>query len=368
MKIEWKSCAKICISLFVLYLCITYWSGAVNAVGMMIGAAVPLLIGCVVAYVLNILMSCYERHYFVKSQKNIVDKTRRPVCMVAAFLTLIAVIFLIIWLVVPQLISCVEVILAGVPGVLQEIVEFIEVHELLPENMTESLAAIDWKSKLGQIIQVLTSGVGRVMDVVISAVSSVFSAVVSALLSVIFAVYLLSGKENLGRQFKKLTHRYLKEKWVAKFEHVLSVVNDSFHKFIVGQCTEAVILGLLCTAGMLLLNLPYAAMIGALMAFTALIPVAGAWIGGIAGAFMILTVDPAKAVIFIIYIVVLQQLETNLIYPKVVGSSLGLPGIWVLAAVTVGGGVFGVAGMLLGVPLAAAVYRLIQEDVNSVRI
>ena len=138
---------------------------------------------------------------------------------------------------------------------------------------------------------------------------------------------------------------------------------DCFHRYIVGQCTEAVILGGLCTAGMLILRLPYSAMVGALVAFTALIPVAGAYIGAAVGAFMIFTVEPVQALFFVVFLVVLQQLEGNLIYPRVVGASIGLPGVWVLAAVTIGGGVLGVGGMLLGVPLAAAVYQLLRNDV-----
>ena len=130
---------------------------------------------------------------------------------------------------------------------------------------------------------------------------------------------------------------------------------------------EAVILGTLCTLGMLVLRLPYATMVGTLIAFTALIPVAGAYIGGAAGALMIFSVSPAKALIFLIFLVILQQLEGNLIYPKVVGSSLGLPAIWVLAAVTIGGGIMGIGGMLLGVPIAAALYRLLKEDLNGTR-
>lgn len=165
-------------------------------------------------------------------------------------------------------------------------------------------------------------------------------------------------------QLHRLMLRYVKPGVHAKMEYVLSVLNDSFHKYIVGQCTEAVILGALCTVGMLVLNLPYATMTGAVIAFTALVPVAGAYIGAGVGALMILTVSPVKAIIFLVFIVVLQQLEGNLIYPRVVGSSLGLPAIWVLTAVTLGGGLLGIPGMLLCVPLASALYRLIKEDVN----
>ena len=364
MKLEWSSCFKLGVSLFVLYLCINFWPTAVELAGLVTGAAAPLLIGGIIAYLVNILMSCYERHYFVGSTGAMAERSRRPVCMTAAFLTLIAVVFFIIRLILPQLWSCVEVITAGVPSAIQALVSLIEETELLPQDVLEPFTKIDWPSKINQIIQIITSGVGSMVDVVVKAVTSVFSWIVSALLSTIFAIYLLSGKETLACQLKKLRRRYLSEELGEKVEYVADILNDCFHKYIVGQCTEAVIIGVLCASGMMLLKLPYAAMVGALVAFTALIPVAGAYIGAGVGAFMILTVDPMKAVVFLVFIVVLQQVEGNVIYPKVVGSSLGLPGIWVLAAVTVGGGVMGIMGMLLSVPLVAALYRLIRNDVK----
>jgi len=202
------------------------------------------------------------------------------------------------------------------------------------------------------------------MGTVIKTVSSVFSGVVTTLLAIIFALYLLLGKDKLKSQATRLLQNYCKPKWYGRILYVLRTLNDCFHKYIVGQCTEAVILGLLCTVGMLLFHFPYATMIGALIAFTALIPIAGAYIGAGVGAFMILTVSPIKAVFFLIFIVVLQQLEGNIIYPRVVGSSIGLPGIWVLTSVTIGGGIMGIAGMLLGVPLTAAIYRILQKDLH----
>lgn len=198
----------------------------------------------------------------------------------------------------------------------------------------------------------------------ISAASSFFSSVVAMLVGVIFSIYLLLGKDRLAGQGRRLMSRYLRPSWNRKALYVLGVLNDSFRSYIVGQCLEAVILGTLCTLGMTALRLPYGTMVGTLIAFTALIPVAGAYIGGAVGALMIFSVSPSKALIFIVFLVILQQVEGNLIYPRVVGSSLGLPAIWVLAAVTIGGGILGVAGMLLGVPIAAAVYRLLKDDLN----
>lgn len=364
MKPEWRSCLKIGTTVFLLYLAIHYWENAAAFLGMLLGAATPLLIGCVIAYIVNIVMRVYERHYFPKSEKAIARTSRRPVCMVAAMISLVVVVGLIVWLIVPQLYSCVELLLSLIPDAMRSVIAWAEKYQIVPENILDALAGIDWRSRLSQIINTVLAGVGNVMGFAINMVMSVFSGVVTALMSIIFAVYLLTGKEKLGNQCNRLMQRYLKDSWNRKLQNLLKTLNECFHKYIVGQCTEALILGGLCLAGMLILQLPYAPMISALIAFTALIPVAGGYIGAGIGAFMILTVSPVKALIFLIFIVVLQQLEGNIIYPKVVGSSMGLPAIWVLAAVTIGGGIMGIIGMVISVPIAATAYRLLQKDLN----
>ena len=365
MKLSWKDCLKIGVSIFVLYLCIHLWPWAVSLAGTIIGAAMPLILGAGIAYVVNILMSFYERNWYPASKNAAVIRSRRVFCMVLAYLSVVALVVLIVALIVPQLVSCVRILLSEIPGAMTKAVAFIESLNIVPEDLLAPLLAIDWQSKLLSILETLTSGVSNVMGAVISTVSSVFSALVTGLLAVIFSIYILLERETLRGQFGKLLRRYLSPKWQGRYCYVLHTVDDCFHRYIVGQCLEAVIIGVLCAIGMGLLRLPYATMVGALVGFTALIPVAGAYIGAGVGAFMILTVDPWQAVIFLIFLVILQQLEGNLIYPKVVGSSLGLPGIWVLAAVTVGGGILGIGGMLLGVPLAAAAYRILGDNVNS---
>jgi len=367
MKLEWKSCFRLGISLFLLYLAITYWPSFTSLLGLLVAAAMPLLIGCVIAYIINILMSFYEKHYFPKSKNAQLIKSRRTVCMLLAFVTLAVIFTLLLKLVVPELVACVELLIAKIPGAAASAVDWLEKLEILPEDILATLQNVDWKSKIEQIIGVLTTGVSSVMGTAINVVSSVFSGIVTALFALIFSIYLLTGKETLGSQFDRLMKRYMSGRVYSGTRYILSVLNDCFHKYIVGQCTEAVILGVLCSVGMLIFGFPYATMTGAVIAFTALIPVAGGYIGAAVGAFMILTVSPMKALLFLVYIVILQQLENNLIYPKVVGSSMGLPAIWVLAAVTIGGGVMGIAGMLIGVPVAAAAYRLISEDVNRIR-
>lgn len=365
MKLTWKTCLRAGITAFLLYLAIHYWGHAERFLSSVFGAAASLLIGAIIAYIVNIPMSVYERHFFPKSQKKIVRKIRRPLCLLASFLSLIAIITAIIWIVVPQLISCTQLILEELPGFFNDMVEKAKTLDLFTPETIGMLENIDWASRVEQIFGMLTSGIGSVAEIAIDVVTSVFSGVVTGFLSLIFAIYLLLSKERLARQYHLLAQRYLKERLRGKIDYVVTILNECFHRYIVGQCTEALILGVLCMLGMWALGLPYPAMVGALVAFTALIPVIGAFVGGAVGAFMIMTVSPVQALVFIIFLVVLQQLEGNIIYPRVVGSSLRLPAIWVLAAVTIGGGIFGVAGMLLGVPVTAAIYRIVREDVQK---
>ena len=365
MKLRWSTCFKVGVSIFLLYLAVNYWQAVADVVSAMLGAAMPLIIGAFIAYMGNILMAKYEKWYFPKAKNKFLVNSRRPVCMTGAFASLLAILALVVYLIAPQLAEAVQIIIAAIPEVAETLLDLAEEHKILNEETLAALNAIDWQSQIGNLVNVLTSGIGSVMDMLISTVSSVFSIIVTGFLSIIFSIYILANKEGLRNQVHRLSHRYIHDKIREKVKYVLVTFNDCFRKYIVGQCIEAVILGALCTLGMWILQLPYAAMVGALIAVTALIPVAGAYIGAGVGAFMILTVDPMKALIFLIFIIVLQQLEGNLIYPRVVGSSMGLPGIWVLAAVSVGGGIMGIMGMFLGVPLAAALYRIIKEDVSK---
>lgn len=329
----------------------------------LLAAAAPILLGCAIAYVVNIPMSFFERHYFPKSEGKLAAKTRRPVCLALALLSLLAVVTLIVVIVAPELVTCVTMLAAQVPVVLTDLSQRLADVEWLEGTVVESLAQVNWPQLIQKVIDVAVSGFGNVANGVVGIVNSVISWTVTVTMGFIFGLYILLGKERLDRQFKALFRRYLPEKVRKAGRHVWDVMGQCFHKYIVGQCTEAVILGCLCALGMALLGFPYAAVVGATVGFTALIPVAGAYIGGAVGFLLILTVSPLRAVLFIVYLNILQQLEGNLIYPKVVGTSLGLPGIWVLAAVIIGGGMFGVFGMILGVPLAAGCYKLLKEDV-----
>ncbi len=365
MKQEWSSVFKLGVCAFFLYLAILYWPNVSRFLGALLHSTVPLAVGCVIAYLLNILTSLYEEHYFVKSKRPVIVKSRRPVSIAAAIVTLIAIVVFVVALVVPQLINCVQLLVADLQTLVTGLPAQLERFDILSDDLLAALSGINWQDKIGKAIELLTNGLGGAMNTVLTVVSSVFSGIVTAFMSIVFAIYLLMGKDRLGRQFDSLIRRYLKTCWQVKLHHVLAVTNESFRRYIIGQCTEAVILGSLCILGMLILQLPYAVMIGTLIGFTALIPIAGAYIGAGVGAFMIFMVSPMKAVAFMIFIVVLQQLEGNLIYPKVVGSSIGLPAIWVFAAVTIGGGIMGILGMLLAVPMAAVLYQLLREDIHK---
>lgn len=363
MKLDWKTCFRICASVFVLYLCIFYWESLAGLISMFLSALSPIILGLVIAYVLNILMSFYEKHYFPKQKsKTAVAKSRTIVCLLVAILTLCAIVAMVVGLVVPELVSCVKFLLAEVEPALDRLLSAPWLAQLLPAELLQKLDAIDWNDTIQKIVKLVGSGLGSAAGAVVATVTSVFSSLVNLLLSMIFAIYLLLGRDKLQNQGRRMLKCYLPQKLTQKVLHWLSVFNDCFHKYIVGQCLEAVILGVLCIFGMTIFRFPYAMMIGTLIGFTALIPIAGAYIGAGVGAVMILTQSPVKALLFLLFIVVLQQLEGNLIYPKVVGGSIGLPALWVLAAVTVGGSLAGIVGMLLGVPIAAALYRLLRED------
>lgn len=364
-KIETRTIIKLALAVFAVYLGIHYWTDISGVCNKIIGALTPLVLGIVIAYPLNILMSFYERHYFPRSKKKAVAKSRTPISLLLAIISLAAFIAAILLLIIPQLVSCIKLLITQIPSFIETFVLFLEEHEIDSSIIVEKLSSIDWQARITQLVENIISGFGDIFDVVVSTVSTVVSGVTAVIIAVIFAIYLLLSKKKLFSQADKVLTRFLKPNIYHKAMHVIEVLDTSFHRFIVGQCTEAVILGVLCTIGMLILRLPYAPMIGAVIGFSALIPVVGAFIGGAVGAFLILTESPAKALIFLIFLVILQQIEGNVIYPKVVGTSMGLPAIWVLVAVVVGGGVFGIPGMVIGVPLTGAIYKLAKEYMST---
>lgn len=348
--------------IFVLFLIFHYWDLGITFLGVLFSVIQPLLLGCAAAYILNLIMSFYERTLLKNWKKT--DSGKRALAILLAIITLFAILLLIIGTILPELKSCMDILISSIPAVWQQILDFInqtpEIQELLPYV---SNIQIDPHKLLSPIVSWITSGLGAS---IFSYISSAVSIIFNLFVMLVFAIYLLAGKEWLAKQCNRLLDVYLHRPSIkAKIFYVINTLDHSFHQFIVGQCTEAIILGTLCMIGMFILQLPYAMMIGVLIGATALIPIFGAYIGGAIGTIMIITISPLKAVIFLVFLVILQQFENQLIYPKVVGTSIGLPGIFVFSAVMIGGGLFGVIGVLLGIPFTAAVYQLIKQDLRQ---
>ena len=357
---------------FVVFLLVYYWENISGMGSAIMYSMTPLLGGIVIAYIVNIPMSFYENAFFNRFTKSKFFKAvKRPVSMLLAFVTLAALIFAVVVLILPELSDCIDLIFKVVPPFLKdtylELEAKYEISSFINGNVLKQFEDINGVTDvINKAIEWLFSGFGNVVGSIFSVVSSVFSTVFAVFMSFVFAIYLLLGKEHIFGGFDKLVKAYLKEGVVALLNRIVHVSDESFHRFIVGQCTEALILGVLCIIGMNIFGFHYATMIGTLVGFTALIPIAGAYIGAIIGAIMILaTGNWIEALLFIVFIVVLQQLEGNLIYPRVVGASIGLPGIWVLAAITVSGSLGGIPAMLIGVPLFATAYRLVKDNANE---
>lgn len=361
MKTDAKAYVRLGIVAFIVVIC-SYICISKGLLSTLFSALLPLIIGGVFAYIINILVSFYERRIFRKKKEG---KLSQAVSLLLAILTIILFVALMGYLVIPQFISCIATLIEKAPKAVEQLLSIPQIARLIPENIEEYIENIDWNDLISKATSVLQSGVGGAAQNITAALSSALSVITSIVFGILFAAYFLADRKRITNQLTRLTKSALAPPLYEKLNHVCSVVNESFHKYIVAQCLEAIILGTLCVIGMLILRLPYALMIGALVGITALIPIVGGYIGEAIGALMILSESPKQALIFLIFIIVLQTIEGNLIAPKVVGSSIGLPAVWVLAAVTVGGSLMGITGMLLGVPVVSSIYKLLREYVNN---
>ena len=318
----------------------------------------PLLLGIIMALILNVPMRPIEKYLHIKK-----EQVKRPVAIVLSLVLVLGIFTGIAFLVIPEIANAVQLIAQIVISAIDRAASWEETVDFsrLPFGEYLKQIDIDWVQLKDNLEDWTLSRRDVLFRHAAGAVSSVTSGVINFFIGLIFSIYVLANKEKLKSQTRRLIRVWLPEKTGDTLVHVISVCNRSFRNFIAGQATEAVILGTLCTIGMLILRLPYAPMIGALVGATALIPIVGAFIGTIVGAFLILTVSPFQALIFVVFLLILQQLEGNLIYPKVMGARINLPAMWVFAAVTIGGNLAGAVGMLLGVPAASAIYELLKE-------
>lgn len=367
MKLEKKKAIQIVSVVLLIYLIMHYWEYLVSGAFIAINVLMPLIIGGAIAYVVNIVMDFYEVKFLSKIKPLANTKGKRAISLVMAYGSIFLVLGMVIILVVPELKSCMEVLVDSLPEMFDEVEKFINnnYEKIEPFVKDFNPDSMNWDKIVNDVLSWSKAGFGSTIGTVMGYVTSIFSVIMNFTLGLIFSIYLLADKEHLKWQASKLMDTYVSPAVRDKVLYVTGIFNVSFHRFIVGQCIEAVILGVLCIIGMLIFRFPYAVMIGIFIGCTALVPIAGAYIGGGVGAIMIFTVSPFKAVMFVVFLVILQQIEEQLIYPKVVGSSIGLPGIWVFAAVIVGGGLFGIPGTLLGIPIVSAIYQIIVNDIRK---
>ena len=324
----------------------------------------PFLLGIIFAFVLNVLVNFIEKKIFGKIKKGkLWNKIKRPISITISLVLVGLIIVLIMNLLIPQLKNSVSLLTDSLPEYKEDIIDILNRFDVDQDNINKVSEYLDNFSKI--ITDYIKDNSKDVITVTTEVATSVISIVSKGVITVVFAIYMLAQKETFNRQINKFMEAYLKPRIIYKIKNIAVMANKTFSNFVTGQCLEALIFGLLCFIGMLIFRLPYAATISVLIGFTALIPVFGAFIGTILGAFLICIVSPFKAIMFVIFIVILQQIENNLIYPKVVGKSIGLPGMWVLLAVTVGASVGGILGMFIATPLCSLFYALLTQLVND---
>ena len=326
----------------------------------------PFIVAFAMAFVLNIPMMFFENKVltFLDRQKEpFLKKLKRPLSILLTFIAVIGLIIALCLFVIPEIVSSASTLLETVPEYMKSFENifnnFMSSTELLHKVYSNLIGT--WQEILKVLSNLLTNSLSGILNTTIS----ITSGFINFILSLVLTIYMLASKETLIRHIKKVLFAFTKRKVANKVIEISNLANITFTKFITGQCIEAFILGFLCFIGMTIFSMPYALLISILIGVTALIPVFGAFIGAIPSIFLILIIDPIKALWFILFIICLQQFEGNVIYPKVVGNSVGLSAIWVMFAMLVGGSTLGLVGMLLGIPTFSVIYSLTTEYTNK---
>lgn len=330
------------------------------------GIISPFVAGAAIAFILNVPMRAIEGG--LKKIPN--AGWRRALALILTIIAVVLVLYGVIYFLVPQVSETVESLIGTLPGffrrVEKAVMDYLAENPELLEWLNEytDFTAVNWSSLIEKAVTLVTDGLGTVVDKAVSTVISLSNGIFNGVLSVVFAVYCLIRKEILARQCRRLLYSFLPESVCDETVRIFRMTNTTFSRFISGQGLEAVILGAMFAVCMSIFKMPYMPLISVIISITALVPIVGAFVGCIIGAFFILVVDPGLAFWFVVMFLVLQQIEGNLIYPRVVGTSVGLPGMWVLVAVAIGGELMGVGGMLIMIPLASVVYSLLREITN----
>ena len=354
----------------VIIVCLWKYETVLDILFFLLNILTPFILGGAIAFVLNVPMNFVQRHLFKEERirnRKVSQKLARPVSMVLVLIAVFGIVAIVMFILIPQLGETFANLGRSIQAFIPQLQEWAA--RLFNDNKeimdTVNNLEFDWNKIMDTGINFFKSGAGSVVDSTITAAKSIVSGLTTFFIAFVFAIYILLQKEKLGVQAKKVLFAFVRRGRAEATVEVLSLTYNTFSSFLTGQCVEAVILGSMFAVSMTILKLPYALLVGMLIAFTALIPIFGAFIGCGVGAFLIFMVDPMKALIFVVLFLVLQQIEGNLIYPKVVGGSIGLPAIWVLVAVTLGGSLFGIVGMLVFIPIVSVVYTLLKEDVNK---
>lgn len=360
-NIKKKYIAYIVVATIIVYATVRYFGTVERYILRVTNTLMPFVAGAMMAYIINILMDAYEDLLLKKFHNK---KIIRAVSIVLSIFTFVLVIVLLLGLIIPQLVKIMFSIMYTDPGDIKKIIESISKNNIvdkIADIMNVDINNIDVSGYVTKLIHSVMSSVGNILMGVISKISGFFNTVISVFMAVVFAIYILVDKERIAVQGDKLLRAFLPSKRDTVID-VLSIFNKSFRNYFISQIKEAIILGVLLYIVMLIARLPYASSISILVGVTALIPVIGAYAGLFIGALMIITKSFSSMLIFIIVHTVVQQFENNIIYPRVVGSSVGLPGMWVIVAVALGGSLFGIFGVFVAVPVAASLYFILKRE------
>ena len=358
--INLKEIKKIIFLAIVLVFAFIYIKEIWQFITFIIKIFMPFIIGLAIAFVINVLMNTIEKKWLKKW--NTKSNIKRVISLLLSIILVISFIIFLLLLIIPNLQNTIALFADSIPIYSQNLENILNNWQIDTNIVTE---INDILNTLGDnLAEYIKNNSNQVLETTLGIASNVVTGFINIAIGFVFAIYFLAQKERIASQFSKLMAAYIPQKRIDKINEIAALANKIFSHFVSGQCLEAIIIGILCFIGMVLLRLPYAPTISVLIGFTALIPVFGSLIGTIFGAFLIFMISPIQAIIFVMFIIILQQLEGNLIYPKVVGKSVGLPGIWVLVAVTVGASIKGVLGMLLSVPICSIIYSIVATNVK----
>lgn len=336
------------------------------------GVLSSVIAGLAIAFVLNIPLKLFEDKLFYGLREHrsaTVRRLLRPVSIVCSLLITLGVLIVLLLIVLPQLVEAVAAVLARMPGYVTDLIAWLDrLLEPFDFSLSEYLNDIDWTKVFSDIGTMLSQGINEILSAAGTAANvgtSIVGGVIDVVFSVIIAVYVLAQKERIGRFVHRCMEAFMPRRLSGNISRICTMAAETFSNFVGGQLTDSCILGLLCFVGMMIFRFPYAYVISVVIGVTSLVPLVGAFVGIVIGALLILTIDPIKALLFIVFVLVLQQIEGNLIYPKVVGKAVGLPGVIVLSAVLVGGNIAGILGSICAVPVSAILYTMLREAVNS---